>query len=39
VIINYLEVEVKYAKRGKVKQSAKLGEWARVEFEKKRGNK
>lgn len=37
MIINYLDVEVEYAQRGKVQQSAKLGEWARVEFEKKRG--
>jgi len=36
VIINYLDLEVMYARRGKVQQSVKLGEWARVEFENKR---
>jgi hypothetical protein len=39
MIINYLELEVKYAKKGKVQQSMKLNEWARNEFEKKRSSK
>lgn len=37
MIINYLDMEVRFARRGKVQQSMKLNEWARVDFEKKRG--
>lgn len=32
----YLDLEVKFAKQGKIKQSLKLSEWAKVELEKKR---
>lgn len=39
MIINYLEVEVIYAKRGKVQQSVKLSEWARNELEKRKNLK
>lgn len=39
MIINYLDLEVKFARRGKVQQSMKLNEWARNEFEKKKGAK
>lgn len=28
MVINYLDVEVMYAKRGKIKESMKLSEWA-----------
>jgi hypothetical protein len=37
MIIKYLDLEVKFVRRGKVQQSMKLNEWARNEFEKKRG--
>lgn len=39
MIINYLELETKFARQGKVNQSVKLSEWARVEYEKRKGNK
>lgn len=39
MIINYLDVEERYARIGKIKQSVKLGEWARNEFKKKGRNK
>ena len=39
MIINYLDAEVRFAMQRKVKQSMKLSEWARVEFEKNRGIK
>lgn len=35
MVINYLDVEVKYAQQGKVKQSIKLSEWAHYEFNKR----
>lgn len=38
MIINYLEVQMKYALRGKVQQVEKLSEWAYEEVRKKRGN-
>lgn len=37
MIIKYLNVQMKYAIRGKAEQAAKLSEWANVEIEKKRG--
>ena len=35
MLINYLEVEVVYTRRGKLKQALKLNEWARNQMEKK----
>lgn len=37
MIINYLDIKVRIARQGKIKQSLKLSEWARNDFEKKRG--
>jgi hypothetical protein len=33
MIINYIDAEIKFAQKGKVRQSVKLAEWANVEFE------
>lgn len=37
MIINYLDVVVNYARKGKIDQSLKISQWARNDFEKKRG--
>lgn len=34
MIINYIDAEIRFAQKGKVKQSVKLSEWANVEFKK-----
>lgn len=39
MIINYIDAEIRFAQRGKVKQSMKLSEWAHNEIRKRKGNK
>ncbi len=34
MVIHYIDAEIKFAQKGKVRQSVKLAEWANVEFEK-----
>jgi hypothetical protein len=38
MIINYLDAEIRFAEKGKVRQAVKLSEWARVEFENRKVN-
>lgn len=39
MIINYIDAEIRFAEKGKVRQAVKLAEWARTEFENRKGNK
>lgn len=39
MIINYIDAEIRFAQKGKVKQSVKLSEWAHNELRKRKENK
>lgn len=39
MIIHYIDAEIKFAEKGKVKQSVKLSEWAYNEIRKRKENK